>query len=200
MIGVLTLDNLRSSARWGKLGKIDFFQHNLSRRAYPSLSDLHKLIVQMADQYGLREENVLAVVAIGSAIHPSKFKNSYSIRRRFFLFGPLRAKHRIVQIAPNDFDFLVLTDRDLEAKGAWMRKGKIHLINRSIGQILRCRENGDTVSINALRRGVMIFRTFLFEDNDWANLGIRAGVKRDASRPRAYYYKGPHKYLEISVG
>ena len=121
------------------------------------LNDLYRLVDVMVARYGLTSENVIAVIAPGSAVLFPGYRETYCTRKKFIFIGSWTVKYEVVPIQPNDIDFLVITDKNMEYAGAWLKKGGFHLINRGIEQMSQCIQVNDLVSMHTLREGVPIF-------------------------------------------
>lgn len=153
------------------------------------LDDLYRMVNRFVGFYGLTSDHILAVIAVGSAVHSPGYRETYTTRRKFFLFGPWIVNHRTVPIKPNDIDFLVLTDKNLGYDGTWLKKNGIHLVGRGVEQMTQCIQVNDTVAINALRLGVPVFF-----DERFTSLSDRIGIKPKTPR-KIYWHKGGNECL-----
>ena len=135
-------------------------------------------------------EDIVAVVAFGSAVRYPGVKDVITRRRKYLLFGQKIPVTKKVLIQPEDADFLVITGNDLIHEevlkpisletydcGTWIKRGGIHLVNRGVGQIQSGIRADDTVSISALREGVLIFFNSQFGD-----LVAQTGIISDTPR------------------
>lgn len=136
------------------------------------LNNLYQLLNRTMTMYGLTPENILAIIAVGSAVLYPGYRETYTTRRKFFFYGPWVVDYRRVPIQPNDIDFLILTDKNLGYAGIWLKKDNIHLVGRGVEQMLQCVQVHDTVAMHALREGIPIFF-----DERLKSLSSKIGVK-----------------------
>lgn len=135
------------------------------------LDDLYKMVSGWKVNHTLVPlDDIVAVIAFGSAVrHPGIQEVSHE-RRKYILFGEKVTEVKQVAIQPNDADFLVITGENLIREevleplsietydcGTWIKKGGIHLVNRGVSQLLNGVRANDTVSLSALREGVPVF-------------------------------------------
>lgn len=149
------------------------------------LDDLYKMISGWKVNHTLVPLNdIVAVIAFGSAIRYPGVNEIPRTRRKYLLFGEKVTKIKQVPIQPNDADFLVITGENLMREevleptsvetydcGTWITKGGIHLVNRGVNQLLNGVRANDTVSESALREGLPVFF-----DNRFKNVYSQAGV------------------------
>lgn len=144
---------------------------------FVSLADLYRSANSIVIMHGLIPENVLAVIAVGSAVLFPGYRETYITRRKFILFGPWIVGYRRVPIQPNDIDFLILTDKNLGYAGTWLKKDSIHLVGRGAEQMAQCVQVHDTVAMHALREGIPIFF-----DERLKSLASKIGIKSRTPR------------------
>ena len=128
-----------------------------------NLRDLYKLVTGWkVNQTEVPLDDILTVIAFGSAVkHPSSEEVSV-MKKRYTLFGPREdtGRKKQVPIQPNDADFLVITGQDLIREkvlepvsletydcGTWIKEGGIHLVNRGTNQVINGVQGKDTVSM-----------------------------------------------------
>ena len=140
------------------------------------------LFIQMTDLYELMmgwkinkqnipNDEIVAVISFGSAVGP-EYKTIHKECKKYFLFGEKTRHSKKVKVEPKDVDFLVITKKkmiddtilkpvsiDTYDCGTWVTKGGIHLVNRSVSQVLNGFNEGDTISKNAIEKGVVVFST-----------------------------------------
>ena len=138
---------------------------------YINLTDLYKLVTGWKVNHTLVPlDDIVAVIAFGSAVRHPGVQEVSRERRKYLLFGEKVTKVEQVAIQPSDADFLVITGENLMREevlepislhtydcGSWIEKGGIHLVNRGVSQLLNGVRANDTVSTSALREGVPIF-------------------------------------------
>ncbi|OGN13845.1 MAG: hypothetical protein A3J47_02465 [Candidatus Yanofskybacteria bacterium RIFCSPHIGHO2_02_FULL_43_22] len=151
-------------AQRGKLGRLNLPNGKTKRligysqdNLFVNLADLYRLANGIVTMHGLISENVLAIISVGSAVLFPGYRETYTTRRKFILFGPWIVNYRHVPIQPNDIDFLILTDKNLGYAGTWLKKNGIHLVGRGTEQMLQCVHVHDTIAMHALREGIPIF-------------------------------------------
>lgn len=164
MIENLSFKDFVHYAQRAKLGRLNLPNGKVKRSFGYSkdslsmeLNNLYQLINKTVTMYGLIPENILAIIAVGSAVLFPGYRENYVTRRKFILFGPWVVDYRRVPIQPNDIDFLILTDKNLGYAGTWLKKSGIHLVGRGTEQMLQCIQVHDTIAIHALREGIPIF-------------------------------------------
>lgn len=135
------------------------------------LDELYKLVSGWKVNHTLVPLNdIVAVIAFGSAVRYPGVEEVARQRRKYLLFGERITKVKRIPIQPHDADFLVITGNDLMREavlepvsiatydcGTWIRTGGIHLVNRGVNQLLNGVRANDTVSQSALREGVPVF-------------------------------------------
>lgn len=141
------------------------------RPFYIDLADLYKLVTGWKVNHTLVPlDDIVAVIAFGSAVrHPGVQEVTHE-RRKYLLFGEKVTKVKQVPIQPNVADFLVITSTDLmreeelepilfhtEDCGTWIEKGGVHVLSRGVRQLLESVRAHDMVSVSALREGVPVF-------------------------------------------
>jgi len=171
-LGQLNLPNGKTKRLFGLCSKDNLFV---------KLSSLYRLIDRMITERGLALDNVIAVIAIGSAVLFPGYRETYQTRRKFIFFGPWTISHKLIPIQPNDVDFLVVTDKNLGYAGAWLKRDGLHLINRGTEQMSQCVQVNDTASMHALREGIPIFF-----DEKWKLLVAKIGIR--SNTPRKIYW------------
>src|SRR3989338_135331 len=102
------------------------------------LSTLYLFVKQMMNICKVRDEEAIALIAIGSAVLFPGTKEVHTMRREYRVWGQWQSFHKTILIQPNDADFLFITERNLKYKGVWMKKNGIHLINRGAEQFIDC--------------------------------------------------------------
>ena len=145
---------------------------------FVSLTELYKMVSDWKINHTMVPlDDIIAVIAFGSAVrHPGTREISYT-RRKYILFGKKVTKTEQVPIQPNDADFLVITGKNLIREeilepvsvevyggGTLISKGGIHLVNRGVSQLLKGIEANDTVSASALQEGIPVFFDSRFKD------------------------------------
>lgn len=161
------------------------FEHAEFPNFFVHLDDLYKMVSGWKVNHTLVPlDDIVAVIAFGSAVRHPGVQEVPRTRRKYLLFGEKVTKVKQVPIQPNDADFLVITGENLMREevlepisletydcGTWIRKGGIHLVNRGIGQLLNGVQANDTVSVSALREGVPVFFNGRF-----GNVSTQAGI------------------------
>ena len=154
------------------------FDHSAIINFYVDLNDLYKMVCDWKVNHTLiSPEDIIAIIAFGSAVRYPDAQEVTILRRKYWLFGKRIEKTKRVPIQPRDADFLVITERDIMREevlepislhtydcGTWIEKGGIHLVNRGVNQFLKGIQSNDTVSISSLREGVPVFFNHRFED------------------------------------
>lgn len=144
-----------------RLGKLYFpngkrmmnYDSTCAKGKYPNFSihleDLYKLVSGWRVDHTLVPlDDIVAIIAFGSAVrHPGVHKVPHT-RRKYLLFGEKVVAIKQVPIQPNDADFLVITGQNLMREevlkpisvntygGIWIKRGGIHLVNRGVDQLL----------------------------------------------------------------
>lgn len=183
---VLQMDDFTKYFETKRLGRLYFpngktyvhpggrwFDRSSITNFYINLTDLYKLVTGWKVNHTLVPlDDIVAVIAFGSAVRHPGVQKVYQERRKYLLFGEkvMEVKYVPIQIQPNDADFLVITGENLMREevlepislhtydcGTWIEKGGIHLVNRGVSQLLNGVRANDTVSVSALREGVPIF-------------------------------------------
>ena len=140
-------------------------------RFFVRLDNLYKMVSGWKMNHTLFPlDDIVAVIAFGSAVRYPGVQEASRAHRKYLLFGKKVMKVKRVPIQPNDADFLVITGENLLRWemlkpipisiydcGTWIRKGDIHLVNLTVGQLLNGVQANDTVSASALREGVPVF-------------------------------------------
>ncbi|MBT3404872.1 hypothetical protein HN832_01925 [archaeon] len=151
------------------------------------------------NRYEVPLDDIFAVIAYGSAVKYPGYKMVPRIRKKYLdLFGPEIEVEKKELITPNDVDFYVLTGRDITRHKSIKPRmenyncgsmgditavveGGINLVNRGIGQLAEGIENGDTISISAMKEGIPVFYDDRFEE-----VRVKIGIERDT--PRRIYW------------
>lgn len=170
----VSVPDLTSFYHGNRLGNL--YLPNGDRRTV-DMNILYSLIENLATRYGSSFDCVLSIIAFGSSVMFPGFKDAIHTSRKYWLFGPARVANRRIPIRPNDFDFFIITRNSLKYSGAWMKKGRIHLINRGVDQLFESVRARDSVTLCALEKGVPIF----FDDrykNILAGTGIKPATPR----------------------
>ena len=142
---------------------VDFFIH---------MKDLYELMVDWRiNKRNVPLDEIVAVIAFGSTVGPSQ-RTVEKTRKKYWLFGEEIKYYKTYDVHPNDADFLVITknkmidEKVLKAVsittydcGTWVIEGGIHLVNRSVSQVIDGVNAGDTISISALKKGVPLLMT-----------------------------------------
>jgi len=160
-----------------RLGKFhfptgDFLDEDyLPSTYFVHLRDLYEMVVEWRiNGQAVPIDKILAIVAFGSAVGPWQ-KETVKKRRKYLFFGPEIEYTEREYIQPNDADFLVITEqemlkdaylkaisRETYDSGTCLKRGGIHIVNRSLRQLATGIENReDTISLNAVFHGVPIF-------------------------------------------
>lgn len=159
---VLHIDDFTKYFEAKRLGKLYFPN---GQNFYIALADLYKLVTQWRVNHTLvPPDDIVAVIAFGSAVRHPGFRE---VTKRGLFRGLVTER---VPIQPRDADFLVITGKNLTREellepsllydnygGAYIIKGGIHIVNRSVNQIIGGVKANDTVSASGLREGVPIF-------------------------------------------
>lgn len=141
-------------------------------------------------------EDIIAIIAFGSAVrYPGYDIVTESSRKYFGLFGPKIEKEKKKKIYPNDADFFVLTGSNI-TRHEYIKpgfttvdfgslgcvtavvEGGINLVNRGADQLLNGLNNGDTISISALKEGIPLF----FDGDKLNEVYERSGIKKETPR------------------
>lgn len=172
-----------------------FFDNGSVTDFYIRLDDLYKMVCGWkVNHIQVPLDDIIAIVAFGSAVrYPGVVKIKHT-HRRYWLFGEKVTTIEEEPIQPEDADFLVVTGRNLTrdvvlepetlwvyGSGTWIKKGGIHIINRGVDQVLKGVRAKDTVSKSALRNGVPVFF-----DNRFKDMLAKTGIKSATSR-RMYW-------------
>lgn len=162
---------------------------------YVDLNNLYKMASGWRVNHTLVPlEDVIAVIAFGSAVRHPGVEDVPHTRRKYLLFGEKVTTIKQVPIQPNDADFLVITGENLVREEVLdtiafedyghdicITEGGIHLINRGVSQLLNGVRANDTVSVSALREGVPVFFNGRFE-----NVATQSGIER--TTPKKIYW------------
>ena len=179
------------------------FGHGEITPFHIDLSNLYELLTEW--KINDREfplDDVVGVIAFGSAVRHPGYKEVHKKRRKYLLFGEEVTITKQVPIQPNDADFLVITGENLIREkvlepvslqtydcGTWIKEGGIHLVNRGIEQVVNGIQGNDTVSASAMREGVPIFY-----DRRLAEVQRQTGISREIKR-KIYWGKYNRGYL-----
>ncbi len=172
-----------------------WFEHAEFPSFFVHLSDLYKMVSGWKVNHTLVPlDDIVAVIAFGSAVRHPGVQEVSRERRKYLLFGEKVTKVKKVPIQPNNADFLVITGKNLMREevlepisiktydcGTWIRKGGIHLVNRGVNQLLNGDRANDTVSESALREGIPVFFNGRF-----GNVSSQAGV--NPTTPRKIFW------------
>jgi hypothetical protein len=181
----LSMNDFTKYFEANKLGKLYFpngecftsngngFENGEITKFHVDLSDLYKLVTGWKiNKTEVPLDDILGVIAFGSAVKHPGYEEVPILKRKYFLFGPKEdtGRKKKVLIEPDDADFLVITGRDLIREKVlkpislntydcrtWIKEGGIHLVNRGANQIINGTHSNDTISISALREGVPVF-------------------------------------------
>jgi len=186
----LTISDFTSYFDKGKLGRLyfpvgkaydqpggGFFDYAAICSFFIKLDELYKIVVGWRiNNQDIKMEEIIAIIAFGSAVGPGT-KEVERSRKKYLMFGSKEKYTTEINVTPQDADFFVITKKDMiEEKvlkpismdtydcGTWIVKGGIHLVNRSKEQCSNGVLEEDTVSINALSKGVPIFYTEEFKE------------------------------------
>jgi len=154
-----------------------FYKNRLGKLYFPNggasvhLHDLYRLVTGWRiNGSTIPKENISAVIAFGSAVrHPSQIRTH---RKRFLIFGRKVTKLKTESIYPKDVDFLVITNGffvyENKAEAVYeydaydglpqLKEVGIHVLARSIDQMIGDIKSNSTVGVSALKDGVPIFR------------------------------------------
>jgi hypothetical protein len=194
----VSVDEFRRRAQRTNLGRLYFPNgHKCGPPEYVeqvpffvTLRDLYSLIAEgEIGQSPINFDDILGIIAFGSAVgNPTLQAEAYT-RKKYFLFGPEITLSRVRLKVPEDVDFLVITktDSDRESKIApsWvngydsrcLRKGGLHIQVGGRARFLDGVKQGDTVCISALEQGVPVFTTPEFDA-----LVLESGIQSRSSR------------------
>lgn len=184
MIENLSFEDFVHYAQRAKMGQLNLPNGKIKRlighskdTLFVNLADLYRLVNSIVTIHGLVPENILAIIAVGSAVLFPGYRETYTTRRKFFLFGPWVVDYGRVPIQPNDIDFLILTDKNLGYAGMWLKKSGIHIVGRGVEQMAQCMQIHDTISMHALREGIP-----MFFDERLKSLSSKIGIKSKTPR------------------
>jgi len=185
----LTMQDFTEYFEKRKLGKFSFPN---GRSFSPDVEDWVNLYVDLKDLYRtvvgwkindteVPLDDIIGVIAFGSAVRYPGYTKVPETRRKFLLFGEKyeTGKMKRIPIDPEDVDFFVLTQNNITrheyivpgkatidfGSGGCMTsitKGGINLVNRGIDQFLKGIGEGDTISVSAIKEGIPIF-----SDKQW---------------------------------
>lgn len=172
-LGRLSFPNGKAFLQSGK-----WFENGQIVNLYVEMNDLYKMVCGWKINGVLVPlDDIVAVIAFGSAVRHPGYEEVQRTHRRYWLFGEKVTTIKRVSIRPSDADFLVITVKNLMREevlapisletydcGTWIKKGGIHLANRGVSQLLKGIHEGDTVSTSALREGVPVFFTERFAE------------------------------------
>lgn len=194
----LTVSDFREYFEKNKLGRLTLPNGNWGNGMSLKLNELFKLMSgwKIKNESEVPFDDILAVVVYGSAIrYPGYEMISVTAPKYLGLFGQeveVGAKKRF--ISPNDVDFFVLTEKDITrdryiAPGLHttdfgsggcitsVTKAGINLVNRGVSQLLNGINQGDTISISAMKEGIPVFYNGRLEE-----VQEKSGIVRENKR------------------
>lgn len=197
----LTVDEFRRRAEHTELGRLHLPNGYLcgdpdisTVSFFVTLRDLYQLITQgEVGQAPVDIDDVIAIIAFGSAVGSAVKRTDFYWRKKYFLFGPTVSIPKVRWIVPEDADFVVITRtstrRESKIKSSWvndyditfLRKGGLHIQIGGRQSLLEGVRQGDTVCLSALEQGVPLFTTPEFDA-----LVAEAGIAKKSSR-KAYW-------------
>lgn len=169
------------------MGIKDFFKYGenfrLGNIQFPVLSETGEwLILEIGKLfraiigYAKEIDNIGCIIVFGSSVSEKVYKIKTKQVRKYLFFGKYIEKKEREYIKANDVDMLVITkkpmfdrkyiDPNIEeySDGSCpitsLVCGGIDLINRSFDQVKEGLANGDTISVDALERGVILASEF----------------------------------------
>ena len=164
------------------------------------LSDLYKLITGWKiNSTEMSPNDIFAVIASGSAI---RFKEEIKKRKKYFLAGPEIVIRKQINFFPDDVNFYVLINKDLDKKASipplyehpasspsYVTEVGINVFQLGINQLLNKFKEEDKISIDVLKEGVPIFFNEKLED-----VIIKSEIKKETPR-KVYWDEDRNGYL-----
>jgi hypothetical protein len=160
----------------------DFYKHLEPKWLYlPNVKANLKKLYQGIFAYIKDFDDIQAIIIFGSAIrYPKIIKYT---RKKYFLFGEPVEIEKEIPYEPRDVDVLIITDKPyfdkkyIEPKVEEWTNGSscweelvyagYDIMNRSISQIKEGLKKYDTISMNALREGVVLTKRENFNINQF---------------------------------
>lgn len=169
-LGALGLPNLASIA------SID------CAKLYKAVTGWHVLDTEVST------DDIAAVIAFGPAVSYPGEKTVTIMKKRYGFFGSKIPVTEKVPIKMEVADFLVLTRKNLTREeyvhsihegdgegGDILLEGGIHIVTKGIEQLIEGANQNDTVSVNAIKKGVPV----LYEKKELEDVIQRSGIKRE---------------------
>lgn len=201
----LSLDDFRDYFKSNSLGEL----HLPNGSCKISLASLYdNLASWKINDKTLSVDDLVAVIAIGSAVRYPGYTERTITTKKYLFFGPPEKRIRKIPIEPNDVDFLILTrenmtkekvipafkeDRCINDYGNTASAivcNEMHLVCRGANQMLvgaNYRSGTlipiDSVSEHTLREGVPLF----YNKTELEHLLSRSSVKKET--PRKVFWK-----------
>jgi len=220
----LTINDFSSYFHQGRLGKLSFpngisvtpdvkqrisllGERNANRVPFfINLEELYRLSTNWTpNNLGNPPQDLIAIIAFGSAVRYPGIKEVTNKRKRFFLFGDEVLTVSKKPIMPWDADFFVISGQSrfedfsapastidvYEQGGPWVEKGGIQVINVGIDQLLRDTSQCVTVSITAIEEGIPIFF-----DSELEEIIRQTGLIRKNPRRLQWILDQDEKYMD----
>ncbi len=155
-----------------------------------NLSGLYEMIIDWRiNKSTVNPNEVIAVIAFGSAV---RYPGTTTVLKRKWPWS--NPKPVEIPLSANDIDFLVITANNLSREEVltpklsgggnynggpttYLERTGIHLISRGSEQVRKGVQQGDTVSISALKEGVPVFFDDRFEE-----LRQQTGIESETPR------------------
>ncbi len=195
----LSVQDFKDYFEKNRLGRLYLPNGNWGKGMSLELKELFKLMSgwKIKNESEVPFNDILAVIAYGSAIkYPGYEMVPITEPKYLGLFGPkIETGERTKRyISPRDVDFFVLTESDITrheyiAPGLYTQdlgsggcltsvvKSGINLVNRGTSQLLNGINQGDTISVSAMREGVPVFYNGRLDD-----VQKRSGIARETPR------------------
>ncbi len=195
----LSVSDFKEYFEKNRLGRLHLPNGNWGNGMSLELKELFKLMSgwKIKNESEVPFEDILAVIAYGSAIkYPGYEMVPVTEPKYWGLFGSKveTGEKTKRHISPKDVDFFVLTESDITrheyiAPGLYTQdfgsggcltsvvKSGINLVNRGTSQLLKGINQGDTISISAMREGVPVFYNGRLDE-----VQKRSGIIRETPR------------------
>jgi hypothetical protein len=195
----LTINDFTKYFEQKKLGKL----YLPNGKAFnTNMHDWTKFNINLGDLYKLMSgwkinhtevplNDILAVISFGSAVKYPGYTEK-PIEKGYFRKRTIMKR---AYINPADADFFVLTKNDITrdeyikpgtttldyGSGGCITaitKGGINLVNRGVNQLFKGIENGDTISISAIKEGILVF----CNREELEKIINKTGIKKETPR------------------
>jgi len=193
----LSMTDFEQHYEFKRLGRLEFPNGIRSTGLYQIPNGTGPFAIALRELYDLvtgeKEvplDEVVGVLAFGSAVQHPGYTQEVHTRKKYGFFGPEIEKTKIIPVQPTHADFLVVTRNDIERDGriaavttgsdgrGMIKKGGIHVIHRGIEYVLG--ESSKTVE-SAMREGVPVL---LSENSD----ALKEGLEAVNQSPRQVYW------------